>query len=415
MKAIIVGAGPGGLTAAMFLHRNGWDVDIYESTAKIEPLGVGINLLPHGARELEVLGLADELASIGIQTRSLEYRTKYGHLIYSDPRGKYAGFDFPSYSIHRGQLQLLLLNTFKERAGEHKVHTSCHFDRFEEDADGVTAYFVDPKTKTSIAEVRGDILIGADGVHSAVRKTFYSNEGPPRYEGLMMWRGAVERDPYLDGETMFVAGDHNIKAVVYPMSEASRRNGKSLVNWVAEVRDGNARPLNPNDWTRQGTRDFIENYRDFKFDFIDLPELFSQTETIYEYPMIDRDPLERWSFGRVTLMGDAAHAMLPIGANGTSQAILDARALTDSVQDTDDMVVALKNYEDLRLGPTTKVVESNRKYDSENYLDIVADRLQSPDDKMEDLIAPTEIDAITEKYRKIAGFQVKALNEKGLN
>lgn len=415
MKAIIAGAGLGGLTAALCLHKNGWDVNIYESTAKIEPLGVGINLLPHGTRELEVLGLADELANIGIQTRSLEYRTKYGHLIYSDPRGKYAGFNFSSYSIHRGQLQILLLNAFKARAGESKIHTGCHFNRFEEDADGINVHFIDPKTNAFVAEDRGDILIGADGVHSSVRKTFYPNEGPPRYEGLMMWRGAVERKPYLDGETMFVAGDHNVKAVVYPMSEPARKNGKSLVNWVAEVRDGNARPLNPNDWTRQGTRDFIENYRDFKFDFIDLPELFSQTETIYEYPMIDRDPLKKWSFGRVTLMGDAAHAMLPIGANGTSQAILDARALADSLHQTDDMVSALKVYEQLRLLPTTKVVESNRKYDSENYLDIVAERLQSPDDKMDDLIAPEEINNITEKYRKIAGFQVQALNKKGLN
>lgn len=415
MKAIIVGAGPGGLTAALFLHKNGWDVEVYESAQKIDPLGVGINLLPHGTRELMVLGLTDELANTGIQTRALEYRTKYGHLIYSDPRGEHAGFNFPSYSIHRGHLQFLLLDAFKARAGESKVHTNCHFDRFEEDADGVTACFVDPNTKAPTTENRGDILIGADGVHSAVRKTFYTDEGPPRYEGLMMWRGAMEREPYLDGQTMFVAGDHNVKAVVYPMSEKSRRDGKSLVNWVAEVRDGNSRPLNPNDWNRQGTRDFIENYREFKFNFIDLPELFNTTETVYEYPMIDRDPLKKWSFGRVTLMGDAAHAMLPIGANGTSQAILDARALSDCLQGTDDMVAALKAYEDLRLAPTAKVVESNRKYDSENYLDIVADRITGPDDKKEDLISQQEIDAITDKYRKIAGFQVKVLNEKGLS
>jgi 5-methylphenazine-1-carboxylate 1-monooxygenase len=414
MKAIIAGAGPGGLTAALFLHKIGWDVEVYESTPKIEPLGVGINLLPHGTRELMVLGLGDELADTGIQTRALEYRTKYGHLIYSDPRGEYAGFKFPSYSIHRGHLQFLLLDAFKARAGADKVHVNCHFERFEEDDEGVTAYFVDPGSKSPAAEDRGDILIGADGVHSAVRKIFYPNDGPPRYEGLMMWRGATEREPYLDGETMFVAGDHNIKAVVYPMSEPARRNGKSLVNWVAEVRDGNARPLNPNDWNRKGTLDFIENYRDFKFDFIDLPQLFSETETVYEYPMIDRDPVKQWSFGRVTLMGDSAHAMLPIGANGTSQAILDARALADCLEGSNDMVAALKEYEQLRLGPTSKIVESNRNYDSENYLDLVADRIKGPDDKMEDLISQNEIDTITDKYRKIAGFQVKALNEKGL-
>jgi 2-polyprenyl-6-methoxyphenol hydroxylase-like FAD-dependent oxidoreductase len=415
MKAIIAGAGPGGLTAALFLHRIGWEVVICESVRKLKPLGVGINLLPHGTRELIVLGLAKEMERTGIQTRALEYRTQFGHLIYSDPRGLDAGFDFPAYSIHRGHLQFLLRNAVLERIGKSCIHYSCHFDSYEEDEDGVTARFIDKETGEKRTELRGDILIGADGIHSGVRQALHPGEGQPHYDGIMMWRGAHEREQFLDGRTMVIAGNHDLKVVLYPISAEAAASGRSLLNWVAEVRFDSPRPLNEGDWTRHGTLDFIGHFTGFELDFIDLEELFSSTALVYEYPMIDRDPLSQWSFGRVSLLGDAAHAMYPIGANGTSQAILDARALSDSLAETTDVIAGLQAYEAKRLGPTTKVVESNREYLSERYLDLADSRIRSRDDKIEDLISQQEIDDITHTYRRIAGFDIQVLNSKGLN
>jgi 2-polyprenyl-6-methoxyphenol hydroxylase-like FAD-dependent oxidoreductase len=246
-----------------------------------------------------------------------------------------------------------------------------------------------------------------------VRRSLYTVEAPPQYEGIMMWRGAREQAPYLDGETMFIAGNHDLKVVCYPISAESARRGSSLVNWVAEVRFDAPRPLHPGDWTRRGGREFIERFTEFNLGFIDVRQLFLDTEDIYEFPMIDRDPLPRWSFGRVTLLGDAAHAMLPIGANGTSQAILDAAALAESVH-TDDVVAGLQAYERRRIGPTATVVLSNREYLPERYLDLADQRLRGPDDRVEDLISPAEIDEITRSYRQLAGFDVDELNRKGL-
>jgi 2-polyprenyl-6-methoxyphenol hydroxylase-like FAD-dependent oxidoreductase len=199
------------------------------------------------------------------------------------------------------------------------------------------------------------------------------------------------------------------------MSQQDDLHNRSLVNWVAEVRHDQPRPLNEGDWTRRGTRDFIDEFADFNFDFINLQTLFNDTEEIFEYPMIDRDPLSQWSFGRVSLLGDAAHAMYPIGANGTSQAILDARALSDALAPCDDVTIGLKEYERMRLGPTSKVIESNRAYLSERYLDLVDNRITGPDDNISDLISEQEIEDITQSYRKIAGFDVDALNSKGLD
>jgi 2-polyprenyl-6-methoxyphenol hydroxylase-like FAD-dependent oxidoreductase len=415
MKAIIVGAGPGGLTAALFLNRIGWEVEVCESVKEIKPLGVGINLLPHGTRELIVLGLRKEMEQTGIQTRALEYRTQYGHLIYSDPRGLDAGFDFPAYSIHRGDLQFLLRDAVVDRIGKFHIHNNCHFADYREDKEGVTARFVDKETGEETAEFRGNILIGADGMNSCVRQALHPGEGPPHFDGIMMWRGAHERERFLDGRTMVIAGNHNLKLVLYPISAEAAKSDRSLLNWVAEVRFDAPRPLNEGDWTRHGSLDFIDHFREFDLDFIDLEELFSNTAMVYEYPMIDRDPLKKWSFGRVTLLGDAAHPMYPIGANGTSQAILDARALSDCLENTTDLISALRSYEADRLGTTTKVVESNRQYLSERYLDLADSRIKSRDDKIEDPIRQKEIDQITHAYRRIAGFDIKVLNSKGLN
>ncbi len=411
MKAIIVGAGIGGLTAALKLHGIGWDVEVYESVRQIRPLGVGINLLPHGTLELVSLGLADELAATAIETRVLEFYTRHGKLILSDPRGIAAGFPVPQYSIHRGVLQMLLLNGFTARAGAGKVHTGCRFTGYREDAGQVVARFADPDTGEQTAEACADVLIGADGIHSALRAHFYPKEGPPVFAGIMMWRGAHEQAPFADGRTWFIAGYGDLKCVVYPISANAAARGQSLINWVAEIRISDAKPLHPGDWNRRGNRDFIESFKGFSLDYLDIIDLFHNTEAVYEYPMIDRDPVPRWSFGRVTLLGDAAHPMYPVGANGATQAILDAACLADELAHNPP-VEALLTYQEKRLPATREVVLSNRGRGPEKVLDLVEQRATGPKDRIEDLITPDELQEITLNYRRTAGFNVELVNRR---
>jgi 2-polyprenyl-6-methoxyphenol hydroxylase-like FAD-dependent oxidoreductase len=405
MKAIIAGAGIGGLTTALCLHKTGWDVEIYETVPEIKPLGVGINLLPHGASVIHELGLGDELNDTGIQTRAIEYRTKFGHLITSDPRGVAASYEYPQYSIHRGELQFILLNAVKARIGANKIRTNCCFKSFTQGENSVVGKFVNPNNMATELLVSGDILLGADGINSKVRKQLHPNEGPPHYEGVMMWRGCNEQAPFGDGRTMFIAGNHDVKLVCYPISEMSRRNGCSLINWVAEVRNSSPGVMADADWNRPATRDFLEAFRGFQMEDIDVISLFENTVLINEYPMIDRDPLPWWSSGRVSLLGDAAHPMYPIGANGASQAIIDGKALADALSFATDPASGLQVYENERRLRTADVVLSNRQSGPEKVLYIADKRVTGPNDIIEDLITKDEIEAVVRKYRAVAGFQ----------
>lgn len=414
MRALIVGAGIGGLTTALQLHGMGIEVAIFESVRDIKPLGAGINLLPHGAKALIDLGLEERLAETGIPTREIKYMTRYGQEIYGDPRGLHAGFKWAQYSIHRGELQFLLLDAVKEQIGKDCLYMGHHLRSIEQKDRSVTAHFIDKNTGQVAGSYTGDFLIGADGIHSVTRKLFYPDEGPAHFSGVMMWRGVAETEPILDGETMFIIGNFTHKAVVYPISNKLRKQGKSLTNWVMEIRTGDEEAPEIEDWNRQGDiRECLYAYEDWKFDFLDVPALLKTTETVLRYPMVDRDPLPRWSFERVTLLGDAAHPMYPMGANGASQAILDTLALVEGLQEHgEDIESALQLYEHARLGATADVVRSNRQYGPEAILQIVDDRMTSPDDRVEDVISREEIDEITLKYRKVAGFDVDELNRK---
>lgn len=395
---VIAGAGIGGLTAALCLHERGFPVQIFEAVAEIRPLGVGLNVMPHASAVLHGLGLANALDEIAVQTRCIEYRTKYGHLIQSDPRNVDAGFSAPQYSIHRGELQSLLLKEVRDRLGVDAVVSGKAVARFEQDERVVTVRFTDGEC------VECDVLIGADGLHSAVRAQIHPDEGPLHYEGTMMWRGAVATPPIGDGRTMVIAGDHDVKFVTYPISEQARRAGRALTNWVAELRRDRPRHIQDADWTRQSSREFIDAFRDFVLEDMDIAGLMEKTGTITEFPMVDRDPVAFWTVGRVTLLGDAAHPMYPIGANGASQAIIDARSLADRLaeQQGPDGLLA---YEAQRRPATTEVVLSNRGSGPEKVLDIAAARVRGPNDRIEDLITPEELDDVAAGYRKIAGFR----------
>ncbi|MCF6469669.1 flavin-dependent oxidoreductase [Nonomuraea sp. MG754425] len=382
MRIVIAGAGIGGLTAALSLHAAGFaDVTVHEAVRELRPLGVGINLLPHAVRELTELGLADRLAAIGVATAELAYFNRYGAPIWSEPRGLGAGYAWPQYSVHRGRLQMLLLETVLDRLGPDAVRTGSRI--------------TGPGTE--------DLLIGADGINSAVRAHLYPGEGPPPWNGLVLWRGTTYGEPFLTGRSMIMAGDGTRKFVAYPIETG----GRTLINWIAE-RPLDGRAPERGDWNRPA--DPVEvagHFAGWRFDWLDVPGLIAGAASAYEYPMVDRDPLPRWTEGNRTLLGDAAHAMYPIGSNGASQAVIDARVLAWALARGD-----LAAYERLRRPATTALQRSNREMGPEVVLKLAHERAPGGFDDIEQVIPYAERAEIAASYKRTAGFDPVALSER---
>ena len=414
MKVIVIGAGPGGLTAALHLHRLGFEVSVHESVRAIQPLGVGINLLPHAVRELTILGLDPALAAASIATGELAYYNKFGSLIWSEPRGRGAGYHWPQYSIHRGRLQMLLLDAAVATLGRDQVQTGHHLAGFEQDAEGVTARFTDRVTGEPVGEVRGDILIGADGIHSVVRRAFYPSETTPPFGGRILWRGVTEASPFLTGRTMIMAGNPDVKFVAYPICPDAAARGRALINWIAELQVGGDKAPIPRDWNRLADKwQFAPAFAGMKFDWLDVPALIAGAAEVYEFPLVDRDPVPRWSFGRVTLLGDAAHPMYPVGSNGASQAILDAAALATALGANSDPVAALQDYESRRLQPTSQIVLNNRRHGPEIVMQLAEQRAPNGFKDIADVIPRRELEEIAQRYKVAAGFDRDRLNALG--
>ena len=372
MKVLIAGAGIGGLTTALMLHRQGIPVEVYESAREVRALGVGINVLPVAVAELKRLGLLDALDKVAVRTRTLSYLVRDGSEVWSEPRGMYAGHPVPQFSIHRGRLQQVIYDAVLDRLGPNAVRTGCRLAGIVQDDGAVTAHFANTIDGGSGVTARGDVLICADGIHSAGRKVFYPNEGAPSWNGVHMWRGATEWVPWRDGESMAIGGGLSGKLVYYPIAPAE--GDRQLINWVVNIRmkDPAITPPPDNSWSRQVPLSLVLPYaKRFTIPGVDLAGLVRATQTIFEYPMADRDPLPRWSFGRVTLLGDAAHPMYPVGSNGATQAILDARCLTDALARSEHPRAALWSYEKTRLPQTARVVRANRKGGPEGVIDVV--------------------------------------------
>ena len=401
---LIVGGGVGGLALALSLHQAGISCRVFEAVPAILPLGVGINLLPHAMRELSELGLQDALAARAIETRELAFYSRHGQFIYKEPRGLFAGYDWPQLSIHRADLHDVLRTAVRQRLGDDAVQLGHRCIQVDQDANGVTLHFDKAQPQS------GKLVVGCDGIHSALRRQLVPGEGPPKYSGVNMWRGAVRWPAFLGGDTMVSTGWMTVgKTVIYPVRPGTPgTGGLPLINWVAEIERPDAVRQ---DWTGRGRlADMMPAFSGLKFDWLDITAMIESTEEILEYPMVDRDPLPRWNLGRLTLLGDAAHPMYPRGSNGAGQAIIDARFLAGQIRKLGAGEAALAAYETVRNPATAKVVLTNRTDPPDAILREVWKRSGGKRfDRIEDVISATELQEMSDRYKRVAGFDRETL------
>ena len=405
MRIAIVGGGIAGLSFALALHQRGIACTVHESAREVKELGVGITLLPHGMRELAALGLEERLRAVAIENEESVFFNRHGQLIYREPRGRFAGYEHRELGIHRGKLHRILYEVAVERLPRGSVVPGWRCDGVEQDEDGVAVKLTEVSTGRSIVE-RADVAVACDGFNSVVRRQFYPDERPA-FTGINTWRGVTRRAPILGGRSYFRVGTVETgKIVIYPIVDDVDGTGQQLINWMAEMR----MPGEPmNDWNKPGKlEDFIDIYRDWHFDWLDVPDLIASADTILEYPMVDKDPVARWTFGRVTFMGDAAHPMYPRGSQGASQALIDARTLADELAKRGDAREALARYESQRLEATAKIVRTNREFPPD-YIIMKVDELTGgkPFANIDDVISQAELRELSDNYKRIAGFALE--------
>ena len=406
MDIAIVGGGIGGLTLALALHQRGLACRVYESASEVKELGVGITLLPHAMREMTALGLGDVLTRQGIENRESCFFNRFGQLIYSEPRGRFAGYPFREVGLHRGRLHLTLWNAAVARLGAGRLLTDHQCIGLDQTDRRVTLHFRSGMTGAARAPVEADVAIACDGVNSAVRRQFYPGE-ELRFAGINTWRGVTRAKPFLTGRSYVRAGSiHSGNIVIYPIIDDVDGEGNQLINWTTQI----AQPgYDKNDWNKPGRlEDFIDIYASWKFDWLDVPDLIRRSDVIFEYPMVDRDPVDRWTFGRVTLLGDAAHPMYPRGSNGAAQAMIDARVLADRLAGGGDPLVALTAYEALRSKPTAHVVRTNREHPPDYIIERVEQLAgDKPFDDLGRFVTQAELERLSADYKRIAGFALE--------
>lgn len=408
---LIVGAGIGGLAAALALHADGHEVTLAEAAPEIRALGVGINLLPHAVAVLDRLGLLDRLRDAAVETEAVVFANRFGQTIYRDPRGIAAGAGHPQLSIHRGALHAALAEAARDRLGEGAFRLGHRLVDIDGEGAGARAIF---ETASGATELEAELIVAADGIHSAARRRFHPQEGPPRWNGVMMWRGTTRGRPFLGGRTMVQAGTGDAKFVVYPVTRPDEA-GEVLINWICDIRvrpriEGTYEAPARQDWMKPGkVEDLLAVFGGWRFDWLDVPAIIREAEQILEWPMVDRDPLPTWRFGNVVLLGDAAHPMYPIGSNGATQAILDADALAAALRRMPPPE-ALAAYEQARLPMARGIVLLNRQQGLDRVLDLVDERAPNGFTRIEDVIDPALIAADIDRYKTAAGHQGAAAN-----
>jgi 2-polyprenyl-6-methoxyphenol hydroxylase-like FAD-dependent oxidoreductase len=411
MSILIAGGGIGGLAAALSLHAAGLhEVQVLEAATEIRQVGVGVNLPPHAVRELTELGLGEALAQHGIPTSELSYYDRRGKLIWAEPRGLGAGYRWPQYSIHRGRLQQILFDAVVARMGEAVVRTGQRVSGFVPMAAGVRVQVADRSGASPATDrtIEADLLIGADGIRSAVRQSADPALGALATNGWMMYRGTTRSGRFLSGSSMVIIGDEHLRVVVYPIEPG-------VNNWLlvrpAECgtdqggTDGGATAELGN-WNRSvEPRAIAQCVHDWTFDWLDVPAMVAGSDIAWEYPMADFDPLSQWVFGRAALLGDAAHAMYPFGSNGASQAILDARVLAWQLAVQPDIDAALVAYQAERLPVASAVQLANRRQANDVMAKVSAMVRQDAHAG-----AQAELKEVEARYKRLAGFDAETLN-----
>ncbi|UWQ58198.1 flavin-dependent oxidoreductase [Leisingera caerulea] len=405
MSILIAGGGIAGLTLGLTLHQIGVPFRIFEAAQALKPMGVGINLQPNAVRELFDLGLEAELDAIGVRTRQLGFYSKLGKTIWEEPRGTGAGYAWPQYSVHRGELQMMLYRALVERAGADCFETGARAAGFEKTADGAALLLADGR------RIEGALVVAADGIHSALRAQMVPEEGAPIWNGRILWRATTRAPGFKGGAAMAMIGHDHLRLVAYPISQPDA-DGRVTMNWIAEKSFDPSAPWRREDWNRPADiTEFLPDFADWQFDWIDVPGLIRGAEVVYEYPMVDRDPLARWTDGNVTLMGDAAHPTYPVGSNGASQAIVDARVIGAKLLQHGISAAALQAYEAEVRPVTTAVGLANRAGGGpDGVLQRVEDLCGGDFGNISEVIPQADLAAHAAKYKSIAGFSIEELN-----
>ncbi|MFT7598119.1 MAG: 2-polyprenyl-6-methoxyphenol hydroxylase-like FAD-dependent oxidoreductase [Acidimicrobiales bacterium] len=409
MTVLIAGGGIGGMTMALTCHQLGIPAKVFESVRELKPLGVGINLQPNAVRELYDLGFEGQLDTIGVETKEWALVGRSGNDVWAEPRGVLAGYKWPQYSVHRGQLQMMLYEAVLDRLGPDSVMTGHRVVGFENVGDEAVAIIETADDQTF--RESGDVLIGADGLHSALRSQMYPAEGEPLWGGAIMWRGTSTGVPIRSGASFVLAGHLDQRVVCYPISQPDPDTGLATINWITELTFDTDGGWPTSDWNKQVSIDtFMPQFEDWIFDWLDVPAMVRGSSEVFEYPMVDRDPVDHWVEGRVALMGDAAHVMYPVGSNGASQAIVDARVIGAAMVEHGLSPAALLSYEDQLIEDLSALVLRNRGAGPIGILGVVDERCGGIFTHIEDVIPSAEIEDFMARYKQAAGFAMETLN-----
>ena len=409
---LVAGGGIGGLSVALTLHQIGVPCVVLESVRHLQPLGVGINLQPNAVRELYELGIGPEqLDAIGLQTREFVLVGLNGKEVYSEPRGMRAGYKWPQYSVHRGGLQMLLYDAVVERLGTGAILTGMEVTGYRQHAGGTGVRALVETRDGKRLEIEGALLIGADGLHSAVRAQMHPGQPPIQWGGAIMWRGITPGLPIRTGASFVGLGTHRHRVVFYPIARPDPVTGLAPINWIAEITVDNSGGWATGDWNRRvDVASFIHHFEGWNYEWLDVPAMLRGADAIFEYPMIDRDPVPTWVEGRVALLGDAAHVMYPTGSNGASQAIVDARVLGAAILERSVTAAALQAYDARLCAEVSAVVLRNRGAGPFGLLNLLDERCGGVFDDIDAVIPAAEREAFMGRYRTAAGFAMETLN-----